>query len=794
MTLGEGKMKSRLLRSAALAAITVSPTLLFTIPALAAGPQIEEVIVTARKRQESILNVPVIETALPQQTLERLQVKDMKDIATLVPSLVIADNFLSIGTQISIRGVGTNAFDPGVDQSITLNIDGLSLANGLAFMSGSFDLGQVEVMKGPQALFYGKAAPGGVISLRSADPTDKTEVIGRMGYEFESREKRPELILSGPITDTIKGRLSGFYSEQDGFYHNIVTSVPAGVGSRVAPSRIAGQKNWQIRGTLLWNPTDDFDARLKINNVHDFLDDQGALQIAQCDEGVGSVFGVLQFLNPADNCKIDRNISWIEMDPKAFPFALKGGESFIETTQTYGTLELNYRPQSDITLTSTTAYYLLHSRSDFEASSASFFGPGIEALNRFRRREITEELRANSDFAGPLNFTAGGFIERGRVLDDVGVYGNTALGVPPELQKGYNRLDIETESLFGQARYKITSQVEVTAGGRWTHEKRSDTPFLEFSVLVPASAWGFQVKPKPSISSDNFAPEVTLSYKPTDDVTLFGSFKKASKSGSYHIGTPPDTSDSSFGEETVKGGEIGLKSRWLDHSLIVNLAGYLYNYSGLQVGAIVPVSGSVPLTTVINAGSAKVRGVEAEVVYRPPQAENLTLHTDIDYNHAYFANLDGVECYGGQTIAAGCNENLIGGAYTGQNDTGLPLVRSPSWAINFGADWEAPIGDDMKVIVANNQHFSSKYLTNIGKVYYQPSYIKADLSLTLQGPKDRWEISLIGKNVNDALTAGACTNFNGRGGLIVSNPPGLAAEGPAGHDQIGCLMDRGREL
>src|SRR5262249_37779630 len=152
---------------------------------------------------------------------------------------------------------------------------------------------------------------------------------------------------------------------------------------------------------------------------------------------------------------------------------------------------------------------------------------------------------------------------------------------------------------------------------------------------VPAGSpiLGFQVKPTPVISTSKFAPEITITYKPTDDVTIFGSLKKASKAGGFHIGTPPDTTDNSFGEESVKGGELGLKSRWLDRTLLFNLAGYHYKYSGLQVGAIVPVEGSsIPVTTVVNAGSSTVTGFEAEVVYRPPQVADLTLHADVTYN------------------------------------------------------------------------------------------------------------------------------------------------------------------
>ena len=162
-------------------------------PVLAQSSQgdknLEEIVVTARKRQESILKVPVVVTAVSQEKLENFQVTQITDLPKLVPGLVLAGNLLSIGPQVTIRGVGTSSFDPGVDQSVSLNIDGLALGQGLAFGSGMFDVGQVEVLKGPQALFYGKSSPGGVISLRTADPTDEIEVIARAGYEFEARER-----------------------------------------------------------------------------------------------------------------------------------------------------------------------------------------------------------------------------------------------------------------------------------------------------------------------------------------------------------------------------------------------------------------------------------------------------------------------------------------------------------------------------------------------------------------------------------------------------------------------------
>lgn len=766
-------------------------------PAAAPVAELGEVIVTARKRQESILNVPVIETAVTAQKLQRYQTKDLKDIATLVPGVKLGGSILSIGTQISVRGVGTTTFNPGVDQSVSLNLDGLQLSQGLTYASGFFDMAQVEVLKGPQALFYGKSSPGGVISIRTADPTDRVEVIARAGYEFEAHEQQYQLIASGPITDTLKVRLAGQYDAQDGFYNNIATSGILG-GRAPDHNRLSPDKGYMLRATLLWNPISQFDARLKINQVRDKSDEAGAEQYVLCPEGPGPVPGFgIPFLNPAEDCKQDRNEAQVAMDPSVYPGITNGGTPYLETTQTFGTLEMNYRVRPDLTLTSTTGYYLLHSSSLFNTSVTGFAGPIFGVTNGFHRREVTEEVRANSDFAGPLNFTAGGFLQRAQFSDLVTLIGNRDIGLPPVFAKGIQVVDITTNSVFGQLRYKVIPKVEIALGARWTDEKRTDDATdLRTGVAVPVAL------ANPEIHSKTTSPELTITYKPTDDATVFAALKRGYKSGSFDTATPAlPGQDNAFGDEKVEGGEIGLKSRWLDRRMAFNIAAYDYRYTGLQVGAIVPVEpGTPPITKTINAGSSRVYGIESDVVYRPEWFEGLTLNGALNWNYARFKSLDGVPCYGGQTIALGCNENFnttvnrgLGG-FTAQNQSGLPLVRAPRWQTNFGFDYETDIGNDLKLVLASNTQFSSKYLTGLGYVHYQKSAFKTDLSMTVQGPNDRWEFSLIGKNLNNALTSGNCSNSNAAAGLLGGQLTGTNTLGPAGIDEVGCWMDRGREV
>jgi len=778
-----------------------------------------DIIVTARKRQESILKVPVVVTAVSQEKLERLQTTEIADIPRLVPGLVLGQQMLAIGTLVSIRGVGTSASDPGVDQSVSLNIDGLSLGNGLAFSSGMFDLGQIEVLKGPQALFYGKSSPGGVISLRTADPTDEVELIARAGYEFEGDEGRGELIFSGPLGETLKGRLAGMYSKGKGYFRNNAVAAPGFGGQTPTNRREARPTNYIVRGTLLWNPSDTFDARLKVNLVRDRGEgNPETAQLANCPDGAGQSFGI-PFIG-GDNCKLDRDLHNIYMDPAAYPGVegmgplSNGGVPFLLTKQRYGTLELNYDLSPEIGLTSVTGYYDLGSKSLVNSFHTTAAGPTLTTENRFKRRDLTEELRLTSDFAGPVNFMLGGFYQDGRLVDRVTFRGNVLLGFPARITDRSSTVDIKTYSLFGQARWKIAPELELAGGARWTDETRRLAMF-DFATKA-AYATGV-----PKVHASNIAPEATLTYTPTDDLTLFAAYKRGYKSGSFSIAVPSAPGENkSFGDERVEGGEIGLKSRLLDRQILLNLAAYDYRYKGLQVGSIEPTAGGgIPVVRTVNAGSARTYGVDFDVAYRPQGIEGLGLNASINWNHGRYTKLDNVPCYTGQTVAQGCslaftpsaNQTapgpagaiVVDGKYGfnfAQDLSGTRLVRAPDWQATFGFDYEFPVGSNLKAVVANNNQYSSKFATflAVGRPdadNYQSKFLKSDLSFTLKEANDRWEVALIGKNITDKITSSACsaTNFAG-GGLQGSPITGGTISGPAGFAEKGCYTERGRSV
>jgi iron complex outermembrane receptor protein len=759
----------------------------------AAAADLGEVIVTARKREESILKVPVVETAIPQTQLERLQVNDVADLTKLVPGLNLGGNILTIGTQVAIRGVGSTSYDQGVDSSVGLNIDGLSLANGLAFGSGLFDLQQVEVLKGPQALFYGKSSPAGVISIRTADPTGEFELIGRAAYEVESITPRGELIVSGPVSDTLKLRLATQYSSSEGYFYNEPDPIIALGAQAPAHPRGPDSRNLKVRGTVLWDPTDSLHVRVKANFVQDDTDDASPIQLGDCPNGTIGSSGI-PFL-AGNDCRINRTFSIVGLNPAYFPGILHDGAPFVDSYQKFATLEVNYEVTSALTLSSTSGYYDNRSLAMVNSTSSSGAATPIAAENHFHRRDATEELRLNSDFSSPLNFTIGGLYENGLLSEDTTILGNTAYHLPPLLQDGLDTIQIRTWSAFGQARWRIFEQLELAAGDRWTDETRTQNPV---NMLTGTAV----VVPVRRLHSDDNSPEVTLTYTPTDELTLFAAYKKGFKSGSFSVATPVTSGlDNSFGDEKVHGGEIGLKSRLFERQLSLDIAAYDYRYTGLQVGVSEPPRNGVIVLATENAGAARTYGIDLDTVFRPQVLSGLSINGALNWNHARYVDLDNAQCWAGQTIALGCNQNLnpATGAYTAQDLSGTQMAKAPAWQLNFGASYTFEVMHGYQMTLTQSNGYMSRYpvVLAVGRPNgdnLESAFIKSDLGITLQSPNNRWEAAIIGKNLGDKITTGACAYADLANGVLFSTAASGRPTSGGGIAQATCWPDPGREV
>jgi outer membrane receptor protein involved in Fe transport len=706
-----------------------------------------DIIVTARLRAESLLTVPVTVTALSSADISRYATNDLTSLSSQVPNLVINKSSAGSAGSISLRGIGTAANQAGFEQAVSVNLDGVQTSRGRIVYQGFFDLKQIEVLKGPQALFFGKNSPAGVISLVSADPGDHFEGYVRTGYEFKADEAFGEAVVSGPISDTFGARLAVRARNMKGWMRNLSVAQPVPLNSLGTSDRRAGERELLGRLTLQYKPTSDFTATLKVlaSRSDDDGPSNGSIQVTSCEGKARPtvIVGGATIPDPTGDCERDSRFSAGEQRPEVvanWPIANRhDGQSYGLYSSAFASLNLDWR-LGDFKLVSTTGYNRSRARflDTFDGTTFSV----IAAAEEDRFRSISQQVRLESDFSGALNFMVGAFYS-----DDNHYVFNASRVAPVPVDPATGKYQTwdrpgrtkgRTSSIFGQLRYTV-DDFELTGGARYTHESKDSV--LQQTYVHPAFAAAFTTaKFTDRFRDSNVSPEATISYHPTSRSTIFASYKTGYKSGglglSSNLSTATTIDQITFGPEKVKGFEAGAKGELLNGKLRAELTAYTYRFSDLQVTAF---NAATLGYTIQNAASVKQKGVEAQLFYQP--VRELNLRGAVSYNRNRFGNFF-AQCFSGQTAAEGCTPS-------GQNLGGGPTRASPTWSGNAGFTYDVDLGD-AKLGFTGDAYYSSKYnaaeVRSPGSV--QNAFWRFNASTRLE-LGERYELALIGRNLTD---------------------------------------------
>ncbi|CAN5435869.1 TonB-dependent receptor [soil metagenome] len=760
-------------------------SLAFAIPALAqdatasqapapeqAAPEqggLSDIVVTARKRAESVQDVPVAVTAISGEMVARQDLTSIEKIAARTPNLNVGRASNGSGAQLTLRGIGSSSTSIGIEQSVAVVVDGVYYGQGRIINEGFFDLGRVEILKGPQALFFGKNATAGVISLTSADPTSTPEFKARAGYEFNAQQVQLEAIGSGPLTDTLGIRIAVRASKMyEGYYKNVASPFNYGtvdvatgtVGSVVAnpaPEDQPGEKELLGRITLKWQPTDRFTATVKASGTYNKTNNNSWNYVAfNCPSGVSQLNGYTcekDFVNHQNKLPADFAAQ--------IPYAKKDGSLYNRYKSWAATANLNYE-LDDVTLTSVTNYNWNNNQwacaCDFQSSPASNWATENSTYHAF-----SSEFRALTTFDAPINLMVGALYQKTKRIFDqyIVLAGLTNSAAAPEDEFLATRktsfTNGETLAGFGQVTWKVVPTVEVAAGVRYTHETK-DSYFTQ-PYNNPGLTSIFRPQDDPdglgvvtaNQTFNNWSPEATVTWKPSRDLLVYGAFKTAYKSGGFSNGginsklstTPFD--DLTFDPEKARGFEAGIKSTLMDNQLRLNLGLYTYGYSNLQIDFFnSPIFAFQTLTA-----DARTKGVELEFEYAPRSVTGLNVHGSINYNRARYTDFPDAPCYAGESQAEGCNVPV--GAALRQNLKGKPLSVAPEWTGTFGMSYDMPVGANLLLGLNADARYSDSYLASgFGALdSKQGSYVSIDAGIRLGTEDERWQISLIGKNLTN---------------------------------------------
>jgi iron complex outermembrane receptor protein len=747
-----------------------------------AGGELSEVIVTARKRDERLIDVPVTVTALSGATLETYQLADIESVAAHVPSLIVSSGGSGAGGQITLRGVGSSGLSGAFDSAILLDIDGIQIST-MRLLQNSFvnDAAQIEVMKGPQSLYFGKSASAGVISVQSANPTDTFTGSGTAAYDFVQQGVTAQGFVAGPITDTLGFRVAVRGVDTEHVVENLVPNVA---------HHWRGDNTIDVRTTLQWHPLQQLTANLKAGYNH-YRDNGPATYVTDTCGADGKPdpvsFGGLT-LAAGYNCSNALSGKIFVSDPAAV-YAARGplGSGLIPFSTSdvyYGRLKVDLNLTDRLLLSSVSGavYYAAADNESYTyggvappggldgVAAGDSFGGG-EGNTKNTLHQYSQELRLASSGAGLFNFMLGAFYEHrtmGFATDQTAVGVATLaplLGFPTgpngaDPSTGYtydwekvHATKSDAYSGFGSISLDLTERLQVSGGTRWTKQNVSSNINVPYMSAFLSDALGFVPSGFNSgpirFKDSNWSPEATIRYKVEDDVNLYAAFKTGFKSGGVDNSALPSNGLFGFSSpdpavraataaglifksEEARGAEAGIKARLADRTVFLNGSIYRYVYKDLQVQNF---NGTTIQFVTTNAGQVTSRGADLDFDWRTPvtglQLGGSLAYTDTKFTKSYIPD---------PVTAPTVDLN------------GRTAANAPKFSGNLSPRYTQPVGS-LRLEIAANVRFTGSYSTgNLNyRDYVQGGYFTYDSNVSIGSPDQRWKVSLIGVNLGDKI-------------------------------------------
>jgi iron complex outermembrane receptor protein len=729
---------------------------------LAQGGFLEEIIVTAEKRETTLQDTAIAVSAFTQQELDQALITNNMDIQMSVPNMLMSKGFFTTAT-IAIRGIGNNAVGAASDAGTGVHFNGVYLNDSRIFETEYFDTERVEILRGPQGTLYGRNTTGGAINVISQKPNEDFggDVQLQLGDYGHTKAKGA---INFPITDNLWQRFSGFYLQRDGFVDNIYDG-----------NDIDGRDMYAVRSSTLWNIGENTDATLVINYFKEDSDRMRGSGTA-CNKDPDGILGCLPGSLPNETSHGAAGITG-QLIPLVslltgltFPnddFAnsinpanpRKANLDFTpayEAEETIVSLEINH-DFGELMLTSLTGYHesSLDARNDYDQTVASEPWPvevtyptGPDGSTTSSRasasdRATTEpeqwsqELRLASDFDGDWNFLLGGFYLKAESELHFYVYsaalelvGDT-LGTPEELRVFDNdtaKYELETTAIFGELYYSLTDSVDMTLGLRYTDEEKSSsqrTIYLAFADVPTADDDAYT-----DFGGDwqETTGKFNVNWHMSEDIMWYGTLARSYKSGGFNPISPTnalldpaaggDPALADFEPEYINSVEFGVKSRLFNNSVQANVTAFYYDYEGLQVSKIIN-------QTALNENvDSEIHGLEGEFLWAP--TENWRFSANLSYlkteigDFQTFDPADPNQRGTTEGIASGGNFNT----YTGPEcPTGCPgieadlqgnsIPNAPEYSINLQAGYNFGLSNGMHVDVALMYYWQDEFYSRI---------------------------------------------------------------------------------
>lgn len=696
-------------------ALSSLPCLLLSLSAKANAQDTDaiavgDIVVTATKRAENLMDIPVAISAYTGETLTTVGIVDAQSLSIANPSIVY--NNTGALAQPYIRGVGSRLLQNGLDPSVATYVDNRYIARQTAIVLDFFDVERVEVLKGPQGVLFGRNASAGAIRIITNDVSDEFEGHIRAGYGNYNQWKLDGAV-NIPLGDMAGLRVSGMTSHRDGFVTNLIED---------------GRHEWDdkkfsaIRGKLRLEPSDSFEANL-------------TLSYWTQDDNSGNETNVV---GPLDWHVGIANGGITGVDSRHVATMVDGTNDKEELAADLG-LKFDL---GAITLQSFTTYSDTDNTLTFDGDGSSF--PAVDAIIFEDAKVFSQELQLSSNSSGPLEWILGGYYYHEDTDYVITIFG-------AGINQGLQNVRTESWAAFGQLKYDITDNFSITAGGRYTHDnKKVDLRTSDKLGTSTAPAIAARTPLSNDLSWKKFTPTVTLEYK-ADDTLVYAKFARGYKSGGvvypYAVGTEVDP-------EVLDMYEVGLKSAFADRKARLTLSGYYYDYKDLQVtraaAGVLP-----PVVVTQNASNAELYGIDADLTWNVTPA--FTLTGSFSWQHSEYKGYDDATAKIYQRVlnpaaAAGMIDVLF------PNANGHQLLRAPEFSAFVSATYGIPVGDGTMPLTVSFAHKGSYDFdfvydppgaleSGTTSVLHQKSYNLVNARLAYVPAGERWEVAIWGNNL-----------------------------------------------
>jgi iron complex outermembrane recepter protein len=605
-----------------------------------------EIVITAQRRVEKLDQVPIAASVVSGADLTSRGVSNLDDLGSVAPALNIQNQ--QAVSYVNIRGVGLQSINPTTSSGVANYSDGFFIPHETAISDAYYDVGQIEILRGPQGTLVGQNSTGGAIFVNSVRPTFERingfvqQTFGDYGYS------QTQGAANLPVSDHFAIRVAENIYRKDSFYTDLNLGNDP-LTANLQPGNVSSQSG---RVALRWQPTSDFDMYIKYETT--------------TRSGDGFVAKDYSELAGANN-HVDRRLS--------NPFVVSYDVPSYDRYRLWrATDEINWGISAHLTLRSLTGYQFTESRNQWDNDFT--YLPISVATQQVRESTFEQEFNLLSNYDGPLNWIAGVFYLR----DATPTFLN--LTVPPTIQINTGPYE-HSYAVFGQATYRFTDRWQLLVGGRESRDEKISTGTQQ---LV-----GFPFPPvslAATVKTTDPTGKVSLSYLPDANSIAYVSASRGFKPGGAN---PSNSVNFIFQPEKINAYEGGYKASFLQRQLRISAAGFYYDYDNMQLNVFDPVS----QMAIVNVPKARIYGAELQA---DVQFGQLTVNSGFSYTESQIDK---------QLSLIDARDPIAGP----QDVTGRSLAYAPKWTATVGPSYTVPVGFGKLTGTAQYSYTSRAYAT-----------------------------------------------------------------------------------